>query len=263
MYLPAMHWRLATLAVPLLLSATFGPAAHAILMRPDKSDSEYQKLAERYPSSMILNAPDGEGVLIAPRWVLTAAHMGHALLAMRPLPKLTVGNKDYAIKRIYLHPQWSKGGRYDIALLQLDGAVEDVAPTPVYRGSEEKGKTVVIVGHGYQGTIIAGAVKNADWDKKKRAAEMIVTDVRKTLIAMKLLPLDRAPPLHGTGGPGDSGGPAYLEVDGKRYVAGISFGTDDTNSDGIFGNIGDIEIHTRVSVYADWIDEVIARAPAD
>ena len=53
--------------------------AGAILIRPDRDDSEYLELATRYSSSVLLNAPDGEGVLIAPRYVLTAAHMARAL----------------------------------------------------------------------------------------------------------------------------------------------------------------------------------------
>jgi hypothetical protein len=39
------------------------PAA-ALLIRPDRDDSEYVELASRYSSSVLLNAPDGEGVLI-------------------------------------------------------------------------------------------------------------------------------------------------------------------------------------------------------
>ena len=60
--------------------------AGAILIRPDRDDAEYLELATRYPASIALPA-GGEGVLIAPRWVLTAAHRAKALQEMKPAPK--------------------------------------------------------------------------------------------------------------------------------------------------------------------------------
>ena len=75
----------------LLAAALAAQPAGALLIRPDRDDAEYLELATRYTSSVLLEAPDGEGVLIAPRWVLTAAHMAKALQEMKALPRFQSG----------------------------------------------------------------------------------------------------------------------------------------------------------------------------
>ena len=57
----------------LLVSLAAALPCAAILIRPDRDDAEYLELALRYVSSLALGPSGGEGVLIAPRWVLTAA----------------------------------------------------------------------------------------------------------------------------------------------------------------------------------------------
>ena len=246
-----------------LITALSVTSAHAILIRPDRDDSEYQELSTRYTSSIILEAPDGEGVLIAPRWVLTAAHMGKALQEMKALPKLTFAGKAYEIQGIFIHPDWKKGGPGDIALLQLKIPVVGVEPTPIYRAKDEVGKTVVIVGHGYTGKIGEKPLPKEKWDRKKRAAINTITRVSPRVLGLEIKAGDDASDLQGAAAPGDSGGPAYVEVDGELFVIGIGYATDDTNADGIIGNVGDWELYVRVSAYATWIDEVTAKAATD
>ena len=60
--------------------------------------------------------------------------------------------------------------------------------------------------------------------------------------------------------PGDSGGPALLEKDGTLLIAGISSGQDN-RAQGKEGVYGVLEYYTRVSAYAQWIDETIAGKP--
>jgi Trypsin len=69
---------------------------------------------------------------------------------------------------------------------------------------------------------------------------------------------EKATDLEGAGGPGDSGGPAFIEENGKVYIAGVSSFTDDANEDKIYGNFGDREAYTRASSFAEWIDKIIA-----
>src|SRR5206468_2811748 len=52
--------------------------------------------------------------------------------------------------------------------------------------------------------------------------------------------------------PGDSGGPAYLHVNGTYYVAGVTSGGDRDDS-----AIGDHSFDTRVDAYAAWIDSIV------
>lgn len=232
------------------------PAA-ALLIRPDRDDSEYVELASRYSSSVLLNAPDGEGVLIAPRWVLTAAHRARALQEMRSAPKLEFGGRDYEIESLHIHPDWKKGGPAGIALLLLRAPVKGVEPTPIYRESDEGGKPVVIVGHGQTGKIGGQPLPAERWDKKKRAAINTVDRLSPRTLGLLIKPPEEASDLQGAAAPGDSGGPAFIQTAEGLFVAGIGYATEDTNGDGIVGNVGDWEIYARVSAFASWIEAVM------
>jgi hypothetical protein len=238
----------------LLAAALAAQPAGALLIRPDRDDAEYLELATRYTSSVLLEAPDGEGVLIAPRWVLTAAHMAKALQEMKTLPRLRFGGRSHEIEALYLHPDWKRGGHSDVALILLKEPVRSIEPTPLYRATDEGGKTVVIVGHGYTGKIGEKPLPKESWDRKQRASINTVDRVTPRILGLRIKPPEEASDLQGAAAPGDSGGPAYVEVDGKLFVAGIGYATDDANADGIIGNAGDWELYVRVSAFVPWIE---------
>ena len=255
------------------LACLWASPAAAILIRPDRDDAEYLELATRYTSSVSLNAPDGEGVLIAARWVLTAAHMAKALQELKPVPKVSIGARQHEIQAFFIHPDWKKGGPADIALILLKDA-SSVTPTPLYRNSDEGGKGVVIVGSGYSGKIgqkpsrgcEAPGNKDYRWDRKRRAAINTVDRVTPRILGLKIKPPDEASDLQGAAAPGDSGGPAYIENDEGLFVAGIGYATDDSNADGIVGNPGDWELYVRVSAFVPWIEATmtgVARREVD
>jgi hypothetical protein len=234
----------------------------AILIRADRDDAEYLELATRYASSIILNAPDGEGVLIAPRWVLTAAHMVKAIEELKTPPRLIFGGREFAIKSTFAHPEWKKGNPFDIGLIFLREPVEGIEPTPIHRDKEEGGKTVIFVGHGYTGKIGEKAVRE-NWDRKGRAAINTVDRVSPRILGLRIKPPEEASDLQGAAAPGDSGGPLFLDTPAGIRVIGIGYATDDTNNDGIIGNVGDWELYARVSAFAEWIDATMFKAAVD
>lgn len=237
-----------------LLVTTTMPAA-AILIRPDRDDAEYLELATKYPASVPLNAPDGEGVLIGERWILTAAHMVKALQEMKPAPRISVGGREHEIASLHLHPDWRKGDpRSDVGLIRLKRAVTDVEPALLYREKDEGGKAVVVVGHGYTGKIGEKPLPKERWDRKKRASINTVDRVSPRVLGLKIKPPDEASDLQGAAGPGDSGCPAFVEMRGALFVIGISSATDDANANGIVGDPGDWEIYARVSFFVPWIE---------
>lgn len=78
-----------------------------IITRHDRDDQSFLELGRRYRSvlaHMNLEAPgarpDGEGALIAPRWVLTAAHVA---TEVEPGHELTVAGDRYAAAAIVVH----------------------------------------------------------------------------------------------------------------------------------------------------------------
>jgi hypothetical protein len=252
------------LLLALLLAVASLPAA-AILIRPDRDDAEYQELATKYPASILLNAPDGEGVLISPRWILTAAHMVKALEEMKPLPRITIGARAYEIQSLHSHPDFRKGNpASDIGVIYLKRAVdEEIEPVPLYREKDEGGKTVIIVGHGYTGKIGEKPLPKEKWDRKKRAAINTIERISPRTLGLRIKVPDEASDLQGAAAPGDSGGPALVETPDGVRVIGIGTATDDSNANGIVGDPGDWEIYVRVSFFVPWIEAVMVGVARD
>ena len=228
-------------------------------MRPDRDEAEYLELASRYTSSVALGERGGEGVLIAPRWVLTAASAARAMQEARPAPGLSIAGRTHQIQSFHIHPAWKPGGPSDIALLFLREPVAAIAPTPIYRGTDEGGKGVVIVGHGFAGRI--GAKPPGErGDSRARAAINTVDRVSPLGISLRIKPPQDASDLQGAAAPADAGAPAYIESDAELFVAGIGSAIADTSGDGILGSPGDWDLYTRVSSFAEWIDATMWRA---
>jgi len=214
------------------------PAA-ALVIRPDRDDSEYLELATRYTSSIALGASAGEGVLLDPRWILTAAHRAQRLRDSTA-PRLAVGKESYDVAEVFVHPAWKGDADNDIALVRLKQKVAGIEPTPMYRGTDESGKTVAIAGHG---------------GGKKRAAINTVDRVTPLTLGLLVKPLDDASDLQGEATAAETGSPAYVEVDGAIFVAGILHGVD-----------GNLETYSRVSSFGPWIEATmleVARKEAD
>ena len=194
-----------------------------MLTRADRDDAEYLELASRYTSSIVLPARAGEGVLIAPRWVLTTARHARTLQQQ----------KNAAVDGTYVHP------RDEIALVRLKQPPRGVPPTPLYRGTEEAGKTVVLVGHGGDG--------------RARGAINTVDRVTATGVGLRIKALDEASDLHGALTPAEAGAAAYLQVGDGLFVLGIYQGRDEAGWN----------LFARVSAYVDWVEATLVAAERD
>ena len=230
----------------LLLAAGLAaaPPVAAILIRPDRDDAEYLELATRYPSAIALSASEGgEGVLIAPRWILTCARRAQALQDLKALPRLRIGGVDHVIQQVFIHPEWKKASSNDIALVLLRKGVVGLAPTLLYRDNDESGKAVAIVGHGRSAKMGAAS---AGWDRKSRAAINTVDRVEPRTLELRLKPLDEASDLQGAATPTEVGAPAFTEVASGIFVAGI-----------YSESSGERETYARVSAFVPWIEAVM------
>ena len=230
-----------------------------IAVRPDVADALYLAMGARFPSVVRVGARGGDGTLIAPNWVLTAGHVAHGVTRRSngDLRIFVQGLDDgLPVAQVILHPGFEPMGSKDLALIRLVRPVERVAPAPLYRKREELGKEIVIVGHGDTKTGRGG-----DWlaDGKRRGATNVIDNVTAQHIMFDFDPPGEATALEGTAGPGDSGGPAFIEADGSWHAAGIS-SLGEPGAEGP-GTYGAREHYVRVSSYLEWIDETMASPP--
>ncbi len=244
----------AFLALVLMPGGWFWPSAAAVVIRGDRNVVDALTLAEPFHSAGRV-LPDGGCTLIAPNWALTAAHVA---ATVKVGGRVQFGDDIYTVKSIIIHPDGiAPAGRppeVDLALLELDDVVRGVIPADLYRGKSEIGKRMVLVGYGDFGQ---PGSKLTHADGKRRAVSNLVDDAGPKRIFMKFDAPPAGTEFEGVGGPGDSGGPAFLDEAGKRFVAGVS----SASMDGKPGQYGVTDVYTRVSSYAQWIDRAMVSRP--
>lgn len=223
-----------------------------IVRRHDRPDSDYLELGARFPAVAKLGGRMGDGTLIRPQWILTAAHVADGMLR-RDAPSVVIEGVSYEARDIYLHPSWRQMGPHDIALLRLDRPVEGVAPMLLYRGSGEEGEVATLVGHGMNGEGLTGPDGE---DGLRRGATNRVERADERHLLFVFDEGDAGTRLEGIPAGGDSGGPALLVVDGEYQIAGVSsMGEPGRNGPATYGAR---DYFGRVSTHLGWVDGVLA-----
>ena len=238
---------------PTSIVATATPA-HAIIIRDDVDDAKYLQDDHSYKAVFdVFDQRGGVATLIAPQWALTVAHVGQDIPEAH---KVTIAGQTYVVERIILHPEWKTKHR-EMALLELNRPVQGVDPVPPYEERDEQGQIVTFVGRGDTGTGLTGPVSS---DHKLRAATNRVDRVEgDTLVFRFDAPEDEnVTALEGISGPGDSGGPAFLDTADGLRIAGLSVASSGRPK----GRYGNLEFYSRVSPEVTWIQDVILPAGA-
>jgi len=234
--------------------------AEAIITRHDVPDSDYVVPDSDYPQVVDLFQPgDCQGTLIAPTFLLTAAHCAEDMGNPRPL---VVDGVDYDVAEVILHPQWG-GGNYDLALIRFEEAVTGVTPFPLYRQTDEEGQMMTLVGRGLHATGLEGE-RGGSMDQQLRRATNVVSGSNEHWLEVYFESPEDAgvTALEGVGAAGDSGGPAFIENADGIFLAGLnSWGDAFPYSD--IGKYGAWDYSTRVSSYVQWIDGEAGTGPIE
>ncbi|QWT21315.1 trypsin-like serine protease [Bacillus sp. NP157] len=278
-----MKW---TLALCLL---AFSATAGAVIKRADVDDARYRIPTSSFPA--LVDMPgEGHGVLIAPRWVVTAAHA--APMHMEGMDDdVSIGGVPRKVRRVVVYPGYKRlpneivndalasgdlskisaflAASNDIALVELDAPVTDIAPVPLYRGTQEVGKTAELFGKGATGNGDKGQDAHSDHRTVLRHAFNVVVSADDHYVSYRFDPPPAALPLEGITGSGDSGGPLTVGEGIQRQLIGLAswskyppghpfwktWNPSRPFVEGLYG----VEVYAvRISSYAKWIDGVMS-----
>lgn len=236
-----------------------------MIIRHDCSDKDSLVDESQWPGITSFFRGYGGASLIAPTWLLTAAHVAVDIPTDIHL-SVELGGNRYHIARVVLHPDydraWGAGSEddgndtVDMALVELDAPVENVPPLDLYERSDEQGQEAILLGRGEFGDGIRGA-RGAD-----RALRRVTNQIDEVDDYWLKLRFDAPPdgtPLEGVCGRGDSGGPAFIQNGNRLLLAGVS--SWQRIGDRRLGTYGCVEQYTRVSRFADWIRSVCRLHP--
>ena len=228
--------------------------AEAIVIRHDVADKHYLATVADYPALATFYVDGAHGSLIAPRWVLTAAH---TTFCLQPGSLIRLGTALYPVRRLYVHPEHQPGFSHDIALVELATAVPDITPVQLYADSDEAGQDLWFIGTGGTGDGKRGlTVDNVANQGQLRKAQNRVATAQGPLLEFVFDQGTAALPLEGISGGGDSGGPAFLRRNQQFWLLGLS--SRGANDHGSF--YGGREVYSRVSFFLPWIEQVMHQA---
>jgi hypothetical protein len=262
----------------LALSLCAAPAG-AIVIRHDVDDAQYRVAAADFPALADLPG-EGHGVLIAPQWVLTAAH---AVTWQSQVRQVTIQGQPRDVARVVVHPGYQKppqtltdqalatwdwtlfrmvlAATSDVALVQLAQPVTDVAPVPLNQETDEYGKLVQIVGKGATGTGLRGYEFHDPHRTELRRAFNRVSSAHGGWFCYAFDKAPEALPLEGGSGSGDSGGPVLVQSDRGWLLAGLTSWVDPQSTSRKPGQYGQITCNVRVSHHRPWIESVMNSRP--
>jgi hypothetical protein len=279
-------------AVPLIMAgdpAGLPPDSPMARINPNTPDSPFRGVC-----SILVNFGGTSGrcsaTPITDRHILTAAHCfdddedgtndagtnvtivfnvdGDASLVIEPDGVLAVD----------LHPDYTGFNNPslndDLAIITLvDPLPDEVQVYPVFRGELADGEIVDMVGYGRSGTGVNGLSVPSSASVKRvgaNAAEMFFAD-DEAGDTLEVWSADFDYPdvddpncfggatlgnaIETSAAPGDSGGPAFIEVDGALHVWGVN--TYGNGCAGLLFHFGSVSGGIVVSAYLPWIDTII------
>lgn len=268
---------------------TFG-----VVRRNDVPDSSYVALGNDTKYAAVGAVRDstqqsGSGILISPKWVLTAGHLAipsqfYGLPAFFNVGGTTAANgTNYSVTQFITPFTGDLSAGNDVALLQLSTPVTGITPASRYMFSTEQNMTGTSVGFGDSGTGTTGDQFGTQGTKRAfqntidglgsafgYSGNTMVSDFDDpptggsyTNDGYNSFGSSTALSLEGIVAGGDSGGGVFVDLpNGRQYVAGVhSFVTafNPPFGDGVSANssYSDAYGSTRVYTVNQWIDDNI------
>lgn len=254
-------------------------AASAVVIRSDIDGSKYRIDPSEFRA--LVDMPgEGHGVLIAPKWIVTAAHAA----PMEGMDtEVSINENTYNVRRVIVHPGYKRmpdalgkealktgnpskihaflANSDDIALIELDTPVKQVAPIALYRGTTEVTQVAMLVGKGATGNGVEGQIPNAPHRGLLRRAYNAITGANDRYVWYRFDSPAHGLPLEGALGSGDSGGPLVVQEQGASQLIGLGSWITAVPEHALqAGFYGQMVYNVRISRYVTWIDGVMCAA---
>lgn len=264
----------------LLLLLAVSSTADAVVIRDDVDDAKYRISASEFPA--LVDMPgEGHGVLIAPQWVITAAH---TIPEQWELKQVVINGAPRKVERVLIHPGYKKPSHElvhqamatwdwtmfmvqlsssdDVALLKLAQPVTDASPVVIHEGDDQLGQIVRIIGKGATGNGATGYDFADSRRTELRRAHNKVTSAHGRWFCYVFDKPAETLPLEGGSGGGDSGGPVLIQSEKDWLLAGL---TSWTAPQGVVktspGLYGQISCNVRLRHYKEWIESTVSAQP--
>jgi hypothetical protein len=246
-------------ALVFLIAFFLAISAAAGTRDPNTPDSKYIEFGTHFPCVQrirtVIKYKDkdtyqyGSAVIIRPHWILTAAHV----VSGSERPEIVRDDDTkMPLTELFVHDEYKSEnvGYHDIALGYSPEDFNLDFYCPLYTRSDEMDKPVTIAGYGITGTFITGITLS---DNKRRGGHNKVEGIERAVLVCKPSRAGKLP-LEFLIAPGDSGGGLFI----GNELAGISsfVMAEDKKPDSTYT---DEAAHTRISLYADWVEAQIRK----
>ena len=234
-----------------LLLLVISHNSHGIIIRHDVAPERYLASLDEFPALATFYVDGAHGVLISPRWLLTAAH---TTFCLEHGIRIAVGEQRVAVKQLYIHPGHTPGVSHDIALVELQSPITDIKPAKLFQEKSETGLIATLIGRGGTGNGKTGITTDNYANKGVlRKAQNQVDRADGPLLWFRFDSGDQALELEGISGGGDSGGPAFITRDDDFWLLGVS----SRYGGGPSEKYQSREVYSRVSYFVPWINKVM------
>ena len=234
--------------------------ANAVITRHDVPSLEYE--VAKPPAFFVDMPFQGAAVLIDKQWLLAPAHVIYTYMYDYEKKPIEIHGVENQIEELIIHPDYKRSGKpssedreyslfeqlntnKDIALIRLLHPVEHVKPIAIYAGNDEAGMQIIGFGRGAIGTGLIGEIEDSqgpssityswyqvtkffsDWAFTQENYQLkkysnVITDASNQWLRFTFEKGDKALPLEGTIGSGDSGGAVVVMLDNSPVLIGMA-----------------------------------------